>query len=159
MNSQAHLFNMVNKCANAPVSPSAPPTEAREREKFVLKTSLFCWKSLIFDVIFSSGSILGKSKISHFSSKFWSFFVTHFLSGSSLPVVQLSSYWASSKLWHSCQSTSGDALICKVFLSKVYSQRVKVTHQRGEAQNQPKASLEVKMKMSCAFTKTIWMFS
>ena len=45
---------------------------------------------------------------------------------------------------------SRDLFICKVFLSKVYSQRVKIMHQRGETQNQPKAGLEIKMEESAS---------
>ena len=45
---------------------------------------------------------------------------------------------------------SGDLSICEVFLSKVCGQTVKIMHQRGNAQNQPKAGLEVKVKKSAS---------
>ena len=40
--------------------------------------------------------------------------------------------------------------ICQVFLSKVYSQRVKITL-RGNAENEPKAGPEVKVKESASY--------
>ena len=76
----------------ATVSPSGRPTDAREREEFIWKTSLFSQKTAIFDVKIDFGSISGKCKISCFSSKFLIFLVTHFLSGPILPVTHLSWY-------------------------------------------------------------------
>ena len=45
---------------------------------------------------------------------------------------------------------SEDLLICEVYLSKVWGQRVKVMHQRGDPKNQPKAGPEAKVRESAS---------
>ena len=101
---------------------------------------LLGWSGMIYENI---------SKIQNFIN-FFTFFVTHFLSGTSLPVVHLSWYLAKSKLKHSFRGSSEDLLICEVYLSKVWGQRVKVTNQRGDPKNQPKAGPEAKVRESAS---------
>ena len=61
----AYTQKICVSCATNPLSPSAPPTEAREREFFIWKSSLLDQKTIVLNAKIGVGNILENRR--HFS--------------------------------------------------------------------------------------------